>query len=281
MKMKAIFLLLNVVLGVAFLVIFLTPLFLVGGDWFTLFWARNWPIAVVFVVTLCAIDAYFLLNWRLFTALEREDWPAVASFLEDRILRKGRITGSRVRLLLNTYLVTSHTDAILALEAYLAEKRPDLIGKYSLPFGIPHLLARDPKDSQGWFRAQLQRSSLDARDWVRWNLAFCLLQSQQKEEARRELSELVEHVSDPVLLLLSLYLLEAVVHGDAGLHARVGARREELKRSQTPATMQKAIEKSSVNIQVVVLSRLLRDASDWLFAQPAPGAGPGAPQSVP
>jgi len=280
MKMKAIFLLLNVVLAVAFLVIFFTPLFLVGGDWFALFWTRNWPIAVVFVVTLGAIDAYFLLNWRLFTALEKEDWASVASFLEDRILRRGRITSGRVRLLLNTYLVTSNTDAILALEAYLAEKRPDLIGTYSLPFGIPHLLAKDSKDSEGWFRAQLERPVLKARDWVRWNLAFCLLQAQRREEAQRELSDLVDTVSDPVLLLLSMYLLEAVARSATGPHDRAAARREELRRSHTPATIQKAIEKSSVNIQVVVLARLLRDATEWLFAGDGAGTGSGAPQAV-
>src|SRR5271157_4773427 len=148
MKMKAIFLLLNAVLGAAFLVIFLTPLFLVGGDWFSLFWFRNWPIAVIFVVTLCAVDTYFLLNWKLFSGLEKENWGEVAGFLEDRIFKRGWISGARVRLLLNTYLVTSNTDGILALEAYLAEKKPGIISRFSLPFGIPHLLARDAKDAE-------------------------------------------------------------------------------------------------------------------------------------
>lgn len=280
MKMKAIFLLLNGVLAVAFLVIFFTPLFLVGGDWFALFWNRNWPIAVVFVVTLCAVDAYFLLNWRLFTGLEKEDWTQVATFLEDRILRRGLITSGRVRLLLNTYLVTSNTDAILALEAFLEKKRPKLIGKFSLPFGIPHLLAQDRTASLAWFRTQLERPALEARDWVRWNFAFCLLQSQQREEAQRELADLAERVEDPVLLLLALYLLEAVAGSEPALHERVNAGREELKRSHTPATMQKAIEKSSVNIQVVVLSRLLRDATEWLFARTGLAAGAASSETV-
>ncbi len=284
MKMKAIFLLLNAVLGVAFLVIFLTPLFLVGGDWFSLFWARNWPIAVVFVVTLGAIDTYFLLNWRLFTGLEKEDWAAVASFLEERILTKGRITSARVRLLLNTYLVTSNTDAILALEALLAEKRPGLVGRFSLPFGIPHLLAKEPKDSEAWFRAMLERPRLEARDWVRWNLSFCLLQAQKRDEAQKELAGLVDSVSDPVLLLLSLYLLEAITRADRTLQERVASRREELKRTQTPATIQNAIQKSGANIQVVVLARLLRDATEGLFAgaqEAPPAAAPAAPPVSP
>ncbi|HET6452753.1 MAG TPA: hypothetical protein VFI08_15650 [Spirochaetia bacterium] len=279
--MKAIFLLLNVVLAVAFLVIFFTPLFLVGGDWFAVFWTRNWPIAVVFVVTLAVIDTYFLLNWRLFTALEKEDWPTVASFLEERVLRRGRLTSSRVRLLLNTYLVTSNTDAILALEAFLQERRPALIGTFSLPFGIPHLLARDQKDSPAWFRALLQRPSLRARDWVRWNLAFCLLQAQAKDEAQQELVDLVDHVQDPVLLLLSIYLLEAVARRDSQPHTRVMARREELRRAHTPATLQAAVEKSSANIQVVVLSRLLRDAMEWLFAETASASGGASSPSGP
>jgi len=279
--MKAIFLLLNAVLGIAFLVIFLTPLFLVGGDWFSLFWTRNWPIAVVFAVTLAAIDTYFLLNWKLFTGLEKENWAQVAGFLEGRIFRRGWITSGRVRLLLNTYLVTSNTEGILALEAYLAEKRPVLLAKFSLPFGIPHLLAKDPASSEAWFRAQLERPRLADRDWTRWNHAFCLLQARRGDEARAVLAELLERVSDPVLLLLTIYLLEAIVRANEDLEQRAAARREALRAAHTPSSIQKAIEKSGANIQVVVLSRLLQDATQWLFASTPAGRAEGAPERQP
>src|SRR5271157_1009230 len=273
MKMKAIFLLLNAVVGIAFLVIFLTPLFLVGGDWFSLFWFRNWPIAVVFVLTLGAVDTYFLLNWKLFSGLEKENWGEVAAFLEDRIFKRGWISGARVRLLLNTYLVTSNTEGILALEAYLAGKRPGFIPRFSLPFGIPHLLSRDPKEAQAWFRGMLSRPRLADRDWVSWNLAFSLLQAREGDAARAELSALVDGVSDPVLLLLTVYLLDVLAGNDAAVESRVSSKRDLLKAQHTPASFQKAIEKSGANIQVVVLSRLLQDASQWLFADaPAPSA---------
>jgi hypothetical protein len=273
MKMKAIFLLLNAVLGVAFLVIFLTPLFLVGGDWFSLFWTRNWPIAVVFALTLGAVDAYFLLNWKLFSGLEKENWGEVAEFLENRIFKRGWISPARVRLLLNTYLVASNTDAILALEAYLAGKKPGIIPRFSLPFGIPHLLSKEPKDAEVWFRDMLARPRLADRDWVSWNHAFILLQTRQADAARAELSGLVETVRDPVLLLLTIYLLDVLARNDAAVEARVSSRRDMLKAQHTPATFQKALEKSSANIQVIVLSRLLQDASRWLFAAaPAPEA---------
>jgi len=273
MKMKAIFLLLNAVLALAFLVIFFTPLFLVGGDWFSLFWTRNWPIAVVFVLTLVAVDTYFLLNWKLFSGLERENWGEVAGFLEDRIFKRGRISTPRVRLLLNTYLVTSNTEAILALEAYLTGKKPGIIPRFSLPFGIPHLLSKEPKDAEAWFRSMLALPRLADRDWVSWNHAFSLLQTRESDAARTELSALVDKVSDPVLLLLTIYLLDVLARNDAAVESRVSSKRDLLKARHTPASLQKAIEKSGANIQVVVLSRLLHDASQWLFAsQPAPAA---------
>jgi hypothetical protein len=273
MKMKAIFILLNVVLALAFLVIFFTPLLLLGGDWFSLFWSRNWPIAIVFITTLGGVDAYFLLNWRLFNGLEREDWAGVAGILEQRIFRNGRVLHVHVRLLLNTYLVTSNTEGILALEAYLAEKKPGSIRRFSLQFGIPHLLARDPKDPESFFRRLLEFPRVADRDWVKWNHAFSLLQMKETREAREELAALAESVTDQVLLLLTLYLLDVLAKDDAALESKVAAMREKLKSRHTPATFQKTIEKSGGNMQVVVLSRLLQDALKWLFAGTLAPAG--------
>jgi hypothetical protein len=268
MKMKTIFLLLNAVLGIAFLVIFLTPLFLVGGDWFSLFWVRNWPIALIFVLALGAVDAYFLLNWRLFRSLEAENWGEVADFLESRIFKRGWISAARVRLLLNTYLVTSNTDGILALETYLAGKKPGIVPRFSLSFGIPHLLSKEPREAEAWFRDMLSRPRLADKDWMRWNHAFCLLQARESNAARTELSVMVDTVADPVLLLLTIYLLDVLARNDAAVEARVSFRRDFLKTQHTPATFKKAIEKSNANIQVIVLSRLVQDALDWLFAGP-------------
>ena len=266
MKMKAIFIVLNAVLGAAFLVIFLTPLFLLGSDWFDIFWTRNWPIAVLFVVTLGAVDTYFLLNWRLFQGLEKEDWASVAGTLEHRIFRGGPILASNVRILLNTYLVTSSTDSILALEAYLLKRKDTLIPRFSLAFGIPHLLSRDTGEAETFFRRLLIQPRLADREWVKWNHAFSLLQLRKTEEARQELESLGGKVTDPVLLLLSLYLLDVLARNDSDLEAKVAARRDQLKTSHTPVLLQKAIEKSSGNLQVVVLSRLLQDAAQWLYA---------------
>jgi len=266
MKLKAIFILLNAVLCAAFLAIFLMPLLLLGGDWFGVFWGRNWIIAVIFVAALGSVDCYFLLNWKLFTGLEKEDWTGVASFLEKKIFRRGPVTGTRVRLLLNTYLVTSNTEGILALEAYLAKSRPSLIGRFSLSFGIPHLLAKDPRDAEAFFRSLLSSPGVARRDWVAWNHAFSLLQMKNQDDACAELSALADRVNEPVLLLLVAYLLDVFAKNDPALEQKVAGLRGRLSSGHTPSSFQKTIDTSSGNMQVVVLTKLIQDAVQWLFA---------------
>jgi hypothetical protein len=278
MKMKTIFILLNAVLATAFLVIFFTPLLLLGVDWFNVFWKNNWPIAIVFVVTLAAVDAYFLSSWKLFTSLEKENWPEVAGFLEARIFNRKWIRAGHVRLLLNTYLVASNTEGVLALEAFLSTRKPILVPRFSLAFGIPHLLAKDPADPEAFFGRLLSQPRLSEPDWVRWNHAFSLLQLKRGEEAREELRGLVKKQKDPVLTLLSLYLMDAM--SGRGVDAEMSAARDALRAAQTPVAFQKALQKSEGNIQVVVLSRLLQDAVQWLFAEPAVAAAAPAGSST-
>ena len=269
MKIKAIFVILNVVLGVAFLVIFLTPVFMLGGDWSSLFWSRNWPIALVFLVALAAVDAYFILNWSLFDGLEREDWTRVAAFLEKRIYERGRVSSMYVRLLLNTYLVTSNLESISALETYLRRRKPALIGRFSLQLSIPHLLAKDPKEPEAFFRNLLSAKGVSDRDWMKWNHAFSLLQMKSPDEARNELVPLAQSGTDQVLQLLSLYLLDVVAKDDPNLERKISSLRGSLRDRSTPKEMAKTIEKAGNNMEVVVLSRMLKDAVEWLFAAPS------------
>ena len=167
---------------------------------------------------------------------------------------------------MNTYLVASNTEGILALEAYLARKNPKVIRRFSIQFGIPHLLAKDPREAESFFRDLLSSPRLADRDWMRWNHAFSLLQLKKPDEARTELAALADNVADPVLLLLAVYLLDALAKDDAGLSEKITAKRNALQAKHSPATFQKTIEKSGGNMQVVVLSRLLQDAVQWLFA---------------
>ncbi len=277
MKLKAIFLLFNSVLVVSFLLIFLMPLFLLGTDSFSLFWGRNWIIAAVFLATLGAVNAYFGVNWRLFVSLEKEDWPALVVLLEDRVLRRGLTRPMYVRLLLNAYLILSNTEGILALEAFLRQKSSRLVERYSVQFGIPYLLMKDPAVSEAFFSSLLASKRLSGRDWVRWNRCFSLLQMARGEAAREELRALSASAREPLVRLLSLYLLDVLSRNDPEAAKLVAEGRNALRSAYTPYGMQRAIERSGENMEVVILSKIVGDAQAWLYGDGSrPARAPAA-----
>ena len=153
MKFKTIYILFNAVILLSFGFIFLMPLFLLGGDYFSLFVSKNWIAGALFLLTLIVINGYFLSNWKLFRLLETEDWRGLIRLLEQRVYRKGRFGKGTIKMLINAYVVTSNVEKISDLESRLREKRPRLLRTYALQFGIPYLLKMkdDPKSAESYF----------------------------------------------------------------------------------------------------------------------------------
>lgn len=282
MKLKAVFFLFNGVLVASFLIILLMPLILLGPSSFSLFWGRNWIIAGAFVLTLAAVNAYFILNWKLFSSLEREDWPALVVYLEQRILQKGSTRRMHVRMLLNAYLITSNTESIRALEAFIREKKPSLIGAFSIPFGIPYLLMKDAAVSEAFFASLLSTPGCADRDWIRWNRSFSLVQL-GRTEARDELSALTAESREPAVRLLSLYLLDVLARNDGEAAQKVEEARAAMLKEHSPQHLGRLIEKAGDNMELVILSKIVRDALSWYSRGPQetpPGAEAPLPEAA-
>jgi len=263
-KFRVIFLLFNVVLVISFLVIYLMPLFIIGWDYTKIFWAANWYLPVIFFAIIAVLNVYFALNWRLFNLLEREDWAGLVSFLEEEIYTKNRIRRQHVRILVNGYLVNSNTDGIGRLEAQVREKRPKLMPSMALSFGVPHLLKNDPVQMEQYFAEFLTKRNTRDRNWVLWDHAFALMLQKRREEARGELLGVVKASREPVLRLLSFYLLDAFSDGDVERVLEEG--KASLKKRFTPSLWQKELERAKDNVQVVILSKLVQESTEWLFS---------------
>ena len=100
------------------------------------------------------IDGFFGYNWKLFSLLEREDWPALAHYLEDRVVRKGRWNSRLVKLLANTHLVLSDASAVIELEMKAAAAKPAVLSKVALVFGVARVLKNDPSGAVAFFAAR-------------------------------------------------------------------------------------------------------------------------------
>jgi hypothetical protein len=282
MKFKTIYILFNAVILLSFGFIFLMPLLLLGGDYFTLFVSKNWIAGVLFLLTLIIINGYFLWNWKLFRLLESEDWRGLIHLLEQRVYQKGRCGKSTIKMLINAYVVTSSVDKISALESHLREKKPALLRTYALQFGIPYLLKMkdEPKAAESYFGRAAEGVDMPHRDWLRWSYASSLLLERQFDAAKVTLLELLDSKLDPVLELLTVHGLSYFTGVDPQLAERVDSERRRLAERLTPEQWDKRIESNSRHIQIVLFNGIIRDAKRWLFEQPAGRAADAAGEAA-
>jgi hypothetical protein len=272
MRFKTIFLVFNLVIVASFLFIFFMPLLLLGGDQFGEFVSRNWASGLLFAAALVGFNAYFLRSWRLFELLEREDWAGLITHLEKQVYEAGRITRRNLKILINSYLVTSKTEEINRLQAHVAERKPGLAAALAIPFGVPHLLLNRPLDAERYFGRMMASAGPRDRKWLSWSHAFSLLQMREVEAARSEFGTLVEDHKDPFLFLLSLYMLDSLAGKESDERAALQSKAEEFRRRHPAKAWNRRLQNAGGgNVQLLILSRIIREASDWVFGAPAGG----------
>ncbi len=241
------------------------PLILLGGDHFGDFFVKNWFVIVLFVITLGIFNVYFIRNWYLFQLLEKEDWITLISYLEKRIFQDLSLRRSYIKILINAYLVTSNTTAIMKLKNHLSENKPSLINVFALQFGIPYLLDSKPEESERYFGKLLTVKGVKDSDWIRWNYAFSLMQLKQFEGAKSEYEGFIENKTDPILRLLSLYMLNSFPQVDLALQKKIDGSIAEFKKNYSTRKWQGRIERSKGNIQTLIFSKIISDAGEWIF----------------
>jgi hypothetical protein len=264
-RFKTIFIIFNAVIILSFLTIFFMPLFLLGSDHFAVFLSRNWFIGGLFLIAIGAFNIYFLSNWTMFGLLEKEDWHTLISYLEKRVFDRGIIRRAYVRLLINSYLITSNTDAILRLQNLLVQKKSRHLRRFAVPLGVPYILQNKPEESEKYFGMLLSDRKTTGNSWIRWNYAFSLMQLKEFEGAKKEFLVLLDEVKEPVLLLLCLYLLHSFPQLDISVRARIEEKIDKLKRTNSPEELEKRIDKEKGRLQVIILSKIIQEAKDWLY----------------
>lgn len=266
MRFRVLFVLFNAVILVSFALILFMPAFVLGWEYTRIFWGSNWPVGLVFLIVLAALNAYFVYNWRVFSLLEQEDWKSLVDYLEKEILEKKRVGSQRLRILINAYVVTGAIDRIGALEGFLRERRAKLVGKLAVELGLPHLLSNDADRMLAYFGEMKERSDAGSPVWIRWCYAFALMSATRFDEAKAELVSVLEEARDPLLRALCAHMLEPFGSGDEAIASRVGAARAELRSRYTRDRMNRELERQRQNLQVLFLATRIEEARDWVFA---------------
>jgi hypothetical protein len=272
LKFTPIFILFNTILVIFMLLIFITPVLVLGADFAHAFWRTGWSLVVLLGAVLIALNVFYFDNRRLFALLEREDWPALAQYLEVKVIRKGRYSSHLVRLLANTYLLLSDSAAVISLENKVAIAKPALIEEHALVFGAARILSKDYAGAAEFFGARRLSRKDPLRDWIRWYRGFALLLDRQFSAASEEFSALARFSSDGVLTGLSAYLLEDTLHRilpdrEAGLAAEEGRKRV-LAALPDLAAWNREASKIQTEVYAAIISKHVVSTAKWIYASP-------------
>ncbi len=274
MKFKLIFIIFNAAILVSFALIFFMPMILLGWEYSRTFWGANWYLPLLFVAIMGILNTYFIVNWKLFTLLEREDWNELVSYLEDRVTNRHRYSSLSIRLLAHGYVVRSDMEGVRRLGSDVKAGNPALFNRHALLFGIPYLLGNKPAEMEEYFREALDAGASDA-GWLRWNRAFSLLLLKREDEAKPLLVGLVRsRERDAILILLAAYLLDTFSRRDEEAASEIARVRAALTRKFSKSAWEREIERAKSNLQVVILVKLVQEATDWLYSE-------GKQESVP
>jgi hypothetical protein len=247
-----------------------------------LLWRSSWLFVVVFVVLTLAIDAYVLANRCLFRLLEREDWPALCVWLEQRVFVQRRYTACLTRMLANTYLALADSVAVRELEQKTALVNPGLIEENALVFGVARILSKDTAGVASFFSARLdaavrvpsmvRKRAFSVRSWLRWYYGFSLLLDRQYPRASEQFIILINEISpSPLINGLSAFLLvdtfsKALVERKAEfLTVAENGRRQTRKRLPGIRDWNKAVSEACSEVHVVILLPRLQEAGEWLY----------------
>jgi hypothetical protein len=255
--------------------VFLMPLLVLDSGSFLGFWKDNWYLALFFILLITGLNAFFLANRKVFVLVEREDWNGLIAYLVRTMFgsnpsRPGRFRSSRVRLLINAYLLQSDAEGIARLEETLAAQRPDLLRKNALLFGVTRLLTGRNEDAEAFFKKYLDAKDAYSADWLRFDYGFSLIMQRRVLESRPYLEGALAS-SDAVLRAIAAYLLgglyvntETVEENRQSARARAEEERVRLRKRFDERRWQKEVERAKSEVHIVILSKLVDDAGRWL-----------------
>ena len=266
MKFKTIFVIFNIIITITFLFFFTMPFFIYGGNQFVESLSKTWFALAIFIVILALFNIYFVINWHFFHLLEKEDWFGLIKHMEHKIYTKRAISRYNVKFLINFYICTSNIEGIKKLKDYLKFHKPALIGYFAIQFGIPYLLTQNFDEAKDFFENLLLQKNIRGKDWIRWNYGISLMKLNQEEEAKSEFLSLLSFKINPIVFLLSLYMLNSIKETDSKIRKTIEKATTDFKQHYTYDLWSKKVENQKSNIEVVSLQNLILEASDWIFS---------------
>ena len=262
MKFKIIFIIFNIIIIVSFIFFFSLPLFILGVTQFATFISKYWFLLSLFILTLFVFNLYFITNWKFFYILEKEDWYSLVTYLETKIYKQKKISMFHIKILLNSYLCTLNYENIKRLENYLKNRKPKVINKFPIQFGMPYLLTDNYQDAEEFFSNLISQNKIEHSDWIHWNYGISLMKQQKFEEAKKIFLSILTPENDIIVYLLALYMLSKIPNTDPSI---IEEMKNDFSKKYSNDKIIERVEKQQNNIQIASMQDIIEKASNWLY----------------
>jgi hypothetical protein len=228
------------------------------------------PLIIVIILSVIGLSIFIFYNYRLFSLLEREDWPALAYYLEQQLFVKGRYSVRNVRILASSYLVISDYNSVFKLENKAFIAKPAFIEKNVLIFGAARVLGGNYTEAAAFFKTHLQKRRVKD-DWVHWYCGFSNLLSSDFTQAEPEFSSLAVSSRNPIITGLSVYflfnsLLKNSLNPETCRTVSENGRKRVIKAIKNAGNWKKKINKVENEIHVAIIRKYVQEAGKWLFS---------------
>ena len=247
------------------------PVLSAGSGFAINFQYITFPMILIMGFLLIGITIFFLLNYRLLSLLEREDWPALSYYLEQIIYVKGRYSAYKVKLLASSYLVITDYASVLKLESKAMLAKPLVVEKNALLFGAARVLSGDSKGAAAFFHTYMDKGKSYERQWMHWFFGFSQLLAGEFSSAEREFMSMAVSSKDALITGLSSYFLQSSV-------AKYSLRSEECrsvaengckritKSIKTIDLWTKEADKMGTDIHIAIVRKYIDEAGNWIFS---------------
>lgn len=270
MKLKVLIIVFNAILLTIFFTVLSFSFFTAGTEFIGSFFKNYWIFVIFFMVFFIGMNIFFVRNWKLITALESEDWPALSLYLETEIFEKHHLTSKKVRLLCEISILLGNFEILKRLERLLEERKPQYLQAFASRFAAAKLLSGDYQELTE-FMTRIVIQPHEASPWIPFYDAFAAQMLKRYPEAAEKFSRMLETEKDPLVRLLGVYFMACGLYHYIDVSKDEADKRiEEEKRKLKKHSLQhrkKHAQKEKQNIHVLVLTKAIDDALIWLFKE--------------
>jgi hypothetical protein len=230
------------------------------------------PLLIFMVLLLAAVCVFFFSNYRLLSLLEREDWPALAYYLEQQIYGKLKYSTRKVKLLASSYIVMSDFNSVLTLETKTLNAKPIVVEKNILIFGAARVLSGGYREAAEFFKTYFEKGKGEENQWIRWYYGFSKLLGSDFNAAEPEFLSLAVFSNNALISALSAYFLDSSLanHSENPEKCRSVAengKKRVVKSIKNASLWKRETDKTGTDIHVAIVRKYIDETGNWLFSE--------------